>query len=199
MLARQPLDFYPTPGLLTWALLDSHRFVPWRNQATVLEPCNGEGAISDALKESGLFRLVDTADIDPAKTKPATAIGATSFTMDATDPGAWSRMARYDWIITNPPYNQAPAILPLAFDNCRVGMAMLLRLSYLEPCANRASWLAEHPPAKLIVFNPRPQFRADTGGTDSVTTAWFIWHRFGNSQGTELEFCTNWRNHGTND
>jgi hypothetical protein len=190
MLARQPLDFYPTPGLLTWALLDSHRFVPWRNQATVLEPCNGEGAISDVLKESGLFRLVDAADID--ETKPA------ALTMDATDPQAWARMARYDWVITNPPYNQAPAILPLAYDNCRVGMAMLLRLSYLEPCANRASWLAEHPPAKLIVFNPRPQFRADTGGTDSVTTAWFIWHRFGDSQGTELEFCTNWRTHGTN-
>jgi hypothetical protein len=197
-LARQPLDFYPTPGLLTWALLKSHGFVAWHNQATVLEPCNGEGAISDVLKESGLFRLVDTADIDPAKVKPATAIGATSFTMDATDPGAWSRMARYDWIITNPPYNQAPAILPLALDNCRVGMAMLLRLSYLEPCDNRARWLQEHPPAKLIVFNPRPRFRADTGGTDSVTSAWFIWHRFGNSQGTELEFCTNWRNHGTN-
>jgi hypothetical protein len=190
-LARQPLDFYPTPGLLTWALLDSHRFVPWRNQATVLEPCNGEGAISDVLKESGLFRLVDTADID--ETKPA------ALTMDATDPQAWSRMARYDWIITNPPYNQAPAILPLAYDNCRVGMAMLLRLSYLEPCENRARWLAEHPPAKLIVFNPRPRFRADTGGSDSVTSAWFVWHRFGNSQGTELEFCTNWRNHGTND
>jgi hypothetical protein len=191
MLARQPLDFYPTPGLLTWALLDSHRFVPWHNQATVLEPCNGEGAISDVLKESGLFRLVDTADID--ETKPA------ALTMDATDPQAWARMACYDWVITNPPFSQAPAILPLAFQNCRVGMAMLLRLSYLEPCDNRARWLAEHPPAKLIVFNPRPRFRADTGGSDSVTTAWFIWHRFGNSQGTELEFCTNWRNHGTND
>jgi hypothetical protein len=108
-------------------------------------------------------------------------------------------MARYDWIITNPPYNQAPAILPLAFQNCRVGMAMLLRLSYLEPCENRARWLAEHPPAKLIVFNPRPRFRADTGGSDSVTSAWFIWHRFGDSQGTEIEFCTNWRTHNGTD
>jgi hypothetical protein len=185
-LARQPLDFYPTPSLLTWALLGSHRFVPWRNKATVLEPCNGEGAISDVLKESGLFRLVDTADID--ETKPA------ALTMDAADPGAWARMARYDWVISNPPYNQAPAILPLAYDNCRVGMAMLLRLSYLEPCDNRARWLAEHPPAKLIVFNPRPRFRADTSGSDSVTSAWFIWHRFGGNLGTELEFCTNWRN-----
>jgi hypothetical protein len=190
-LARQPLDFYPTPSLLTWALLGSHRFVPWRNKATVLEPCNGEGAISDVLKESGLFRLVDTADID--ETKPA------ALTMDAADPGAWARMARYDWVISNPPYSQAPAILPLAFQNCRVGMAMLLRLSYLEPCENRARWLAEHPPAKLIVFNPGPKFRADTSGSDSVTSAWFIWHRFGGNLGTELEFCTNWRTHnGTN-
>ena len=195
MLARQPLDFYPTPSLLSWALLDLHSFVGWHGLPTVLEPCNGEGAISDVLKESGLFRFVDTADIDPAKVKPSTAIGATSFTMDATDPQAWSHMARYDWVITNPPFNKAPTILPLALDNCRVGMAMLLRLSYLEPCANRASWLQEHPPAKLIVFNPRPQFRADTDGTDSVTTAWFIWHRFGDSQGTEIEFCTNWRTH----
>jgi hypothetical protein len=185
-LARQPLDFYPTPSLLTWALLERHRFVPWRNKATVLEPCNGEGAISDVLKESGLFRLVDTADID--ETKPA------ALTMDAADPGAWARSARYDWVITNPPYNQAPAILPLAFQNCRVGMAMLLRLSYLEPCDNRVKWLAEHPPAKLIVFNPRPRFRADTSGSDSVTSAWFIWHRFGGNLGTDIEFCTNWRN-----
>ena len=206
MLARQPLDFYPTPSLLTWALIKSHGFVAWHNQPTVLEPCAGEGAISDVLRESGLFRFVDTADIDPAKVSPTgdppgfrRTFGATSFTMDATDPQAWARMARYDWVITNPPFNEAPAILPLAFGNCRVGMAMLLRLSYLEPCANRASWLAEHPPAKLIVFNPRPRFRADTGGTDSVTSAWFIWHRFGDSQGTEIEFCTNWRTHGTND
>lgn len=191
-LARQPLDFYPTPSLLTWALLERHRFVPWRNKATVLEPCNGEGAISDVLRESGLFRLVDTADIDPAK--PA------ELTMDATDPQAWARMPRYDWIITNPPFNQAPEILPLAYENCRVGMAMLLRLSYLEPCANRASWLAEHPPAKLLIFSgPRPRFRSDAKNTDSVTTAWFIWHRFGGSQGTELEFCTNWRKDGIND
>ena len=192
MLARQPLDFYPTPSLLSWALLDLHSFVGWHGLPTVLEPCAGDGAISQVLQECGQFRLVDTADIDPGQ--------PVRLTMDATDPGAWSRMARYDWVISNPPYKQASQILPLALDNCRVGMAMLLRLSYLEPCQDRAQWLAEHPPAKLIVFNPRPKFRADCTGSDSVTSAWFIWHQYGKRAGTELVFSANWRNYGgTND
>ncbi len=33
-----------------------------------------------------------------------------------------------DWVVTNPPYIQASAILPLAYYYARVGVAFLLRL-----------------------------------------------------------------------
>ena len=191
-LPRHDLDFYPTPGQLTLALLDLHSFVGWHGLPTVFEPCAGDGAISRVMQECGEFRLVDTADIDPGQ--------PVRLTMDATDQKAWSRVPLYDWVISNPPYKQASQILPLALASCRVGMAMLLRLSYLEPCQDRAQWLADNPPAKLIIFNPRPKFRADCTGSDSVTSAWFIWHRYGKGTGTELVFSTNWRNYGgTND
>jgi len=50
-----------------------------------------------------------------------------------------------------------------------------LRLSYLEPCQNRAQWLADHPLTKLIVL-PRISFNG-SGKTDSCTTAWMIWDK----------------------
>jgi len=57
-------------------------------------------------------------------------------------------------------------------------VAMLLRLSFLEPTAKvnpRGPWLAECPPSRLIVL-PRCSYTGD-GRTDSVTTAWMIWLR----------------------
>lgn len=58
-----------------------------------------------------------------------------------------------------------------------VGVAMLLRLSYLEPTKDRGHWLNDHPPTQMIVL-PRISFTGD-GKTDSVTCAWMIWHKQG--------------------
>jgi hypothetical protein len=94
-------------------------------------------------------------------------------------------------VISNPPYNVAPDILPLAWEHSRLGMAMLLRLTYLEPTANRAEWLQDTPLSNLIIFNPRPKFRQGSG-SDSATVAWFVWRR-GWKDETRVSFCTDWQ------
>jgi hypothetical protein len=74
--------------------------------------------------------------------------------------------------VSNPPFNLAEAIVPLALEHARIGVAMVLRLSWFEPTLDRADFLKQHPPA--LINMPRHDFRGD-GKTDSVTSAWFIW------------------------
>ena len=55
---------------------------------------------------------------------------------------------------------------------------MLLRLSWLEPCNDRAQIFRADPPVRLIIL-PRISFRGPggrgKGRTDSVTSAWMVW------------------------
>lgn len=172
MSSRRRLDAYDTDCGLTRALLRMHSIA-----GTVLEPCAGRGHIAQVLAEVPGVTVL-TNDVDP--TTPAT------LHLDATQPDLWQRMAgRVEWVITNPPFDQAEQILPHAMQAARVGVAFLLRLTYAEPTNGRAAWLQEHADRQVwqAVVNPRPRFRAGeinpkTGrpfGTDSATVAWFMW------------------------
>lgn len=156
---RRQLDQYFTPAHATRALL-MHVSI----QSLVGECCNGDGAISSVLRESGL--TVITNDID-------TNLDA-DFHVDVTKAEAWN-FAQVCWLVTNPPFNRAAEIVPLAYRRASCGIAMLLRLSYLEPCMNRDLWLRDHPPTKLIVL-PRISFTGN-GKTDNVTCAWMVWDK----------------------
>lgn len=164
---RRERDFYPTPE---WATMELLRRVPVRGQ--VFECCVGNAAIQ-AVIVSRFERVTDRLwnnDITQS-------IQNLDFQLDASDSANWeSRWAdRFDWIITNPPFSHAAQIVPLAYQHARVGIAMLLRLSFLEPVENRGAWLNQHPPTTLIVL-PRISFTND-GRTDSVTAAWFVWDK----------------------
>jgi hypothetical protein len=78
-----------------------------------------------------------------------------------------------DWVVTNPPFNAAMAILRLAFHHATCGVVMLLRLSFMEPTKERGEWLSQHPPTRQIIL-PRWSYKQNRS-TDSVTTAWFGW------------------------
>lgn len=98
------------------------------------------------------------------------------YTADVSKPEVWSTFPRgAHWVVSNPPFNQAPLIVPLAWAYAEIGIAMLLRLSFLEPVKNRGLWLNQCPPTELIVL-PRISFTGD-GKTDSVTCAWMIWRK----------------------
>jgi hypothetical protein len=161
---RRRMDAYYTPKHAVRNLLAYHHI-----GGTILEPCVGEGHIIQAL--GGSFKVI-TNDMDPTKTA--------DYNEDATSPSWWDSMPEVDWVITNPPFSEAPKIIPLAYGKANRGIAMLLRLSYLEPCKNRAAWLRKYPVSKLIVL-PRISFTGD-GKTDSVTCAWFIWDKYATNQ-----------------
>lgn len=52
-------------------------------------------------------------------------------------------------------------------------MICYLRLTYLEPCEDRAAFLLDHPVNKLLVL-PRSAYK-EGNKTDTVTRAWFVW------------------------
>lgn len=164
---RRKNDFYPTPEFATYELL---RHVP-QISGSILEPCVGDGAIARVI-DSG-ERVVYGSDIDPQMNA--------SFCGDATRRDFWEGVKqimpedRIDWVVTNPPFNVAPQILPLAYEFAEFGIAMLLRLSYLEPTEDRGAWLNSNPLTKLIVL-PRISFTGD-GKTDNVTCAWMVWEK----------------------
>lgn len=157
-LMRRKLDAYLTPEWATEELL--HRVAL---SGDILECCAGQG---DMAKVIALARVgeVYCNDLDPQTLWPNH--------WDATDPNKW---VKWDWVVTNPPFNVAPQIVPLAYEHARVGIAMLLRMSYLEPVENRGAWLNAHPPSDLIVL-PRISFTGD-GKTDNVTCAWMVWRK----------------------
>ena len=176
---RRALDAYPTEVRLTVALLDRISI-----HGLVLEPCAGAGQMAAVLASSNARRVIMN-DIDPAY-----AINYRCHE-DATDPQASIWTTRPDWVVTNPPYNQAMAILKNAFDASQVGVAFLLRLSFLEPTRERAEWLEAHAGhlAHLFIFgSPRPSFTGN-GRTDSATVAWMVWRRDW-QEGTNVQFVT---------
>jgi hypothetical protein len=159
-MTRHAYDFYPTPAWATVELLKVTGGICGR----VFEPCAGDRDIADVLTDAGCEVVAN--DLD--RSRSADLHG------DARDPKFWQSVGSFDWVVTNPPFSEADRILPLAYEHAKA-VAMLLRLSYLEPCGGRAAWLSEFPPDQLLVL-PRISFTGD-GKTDSVTCGWMIWRR----------------------
>jgi hypothetical protein len=187
-MARLKNDQYFTPPAIAYPLLD---VIDISNQ-WVFEPCAGDKAIAKVLEIIAIaIDGVQTADIDNELT------GLDDNDFDATAIGHWNEKfmcGHPDWVITNPPYKQPDCdqIIQNAWEFAEEGIAMLLRLSYLEPCQNRAKFLKEANLSNLIIFNPRPQFIPGKKATDSSTVAWFVWRKNWLSLGTCITYCTDW-------
>lgn len=182
--SERNLDFYPTPDAATRILLAKVNV-----DGIVLEPCAGDGRMADVIRlnfkqryaaagDFGVNRGVITNDIDATRSH--------DFQLDATKRETWEVWKPVDFVVTNPPYNNADEILKLAHEYVRVGVAMLLRLSILEPCDDRGPWLEKFPPHHQIVL-PRISFKKTVrevegkqriSHTDNLTCAWYVWYKF---------------------
>jgi len=103
-----------------------------------------------------------------------------------------------DWVITNPPYKRgmSESIIEQSLIHASTGVAMLLRLSWLEPTRNRVKLLTNSSPRMELLavypISPRPKFDPSKPGNDSMTVAWFIW---GNCtlELPPFSFCVGWQ------
>lgn len=180
-MTRRLKDAYYTPAALGKVLL-AHIPLP----KTVFEPCAGDGALASIFPASC---QIITNDIDIAKN--------TDYHANACYFDIWRKVIynhKPDWCITNPPFSSAEFILANALYSEIPNVAMLLRLSFLEPTKGRAPLLDKfrHCISDIIVVGqPRPSFTGK--GTDSVTTCWIVWERFNMAiQNTRMHFITNW-------
>jgi hypothetical protein len=173
-------DFYPTPVRLLDSLFSN---VPLDLEDIVFEPTAGDLRISQVIPNCL------TNELYPKEGYP------TDFSLDATKDELYSKLT-FDWAIGNPPFKQAFPIVKKTYQHCRKGVAFLLRLSFDEPTQERYDWLqstSNRLSHQIIFSGPRPSFREGEKGTDSVTTAWFVWQKK-HSQGTRKVYIRNWNN-----
>ena len=173
-LPRVKNDYYPSPDKLIRAWLATDTLLSTRD--TILECCDGKGAISNMLRDSG--HIVESTDITD---------GAG---YDATTDEYWVDRSP-DWVITNPPFNVATPIITHALAACKMGVIMILRASYLEPCKDRRH-LLDNRISQVSYVNPRPRFRADTKGSDSSTVVFITWLKDKTEPTQEIKYLCDW-------
>jgi hypothetical protein len=164
---RRKLDAYYTPSHAVHTLKEYWH--GWQECDHLIEPCVGDGAIVREFPEKPWI----TNDIDP--NVKADFHGDARESIECYFKEMYGKKA----IITNPPFKDAFEIyirwvrLCAFHGQSNLKLAMLLRLSFLEPTKKRAPVLSTLPPRMVIVL-PRISFTGD-GKTDSVTCAWMIW------------------------
>ena len=154
MTKRRDLDFYETPAYYVEQLIKRAGIRP---ESRVFEPCVGDGAIARH------FQTCYTNDIDFGR--------SANYHFDATD--EWPTCGCAAWIISNPPFKAALEIVQRALD-MDVNVAMLLRISFLEPTKQREKFLLKRPPSGII-YLPRYSFTGN-GKSDMSTVAWMLWN-----------------------
>lgn len=176
-LQRVRNDFYPSPTKLiqSWLAIPENR-KHFGDNDTFLECCDGEGAITDVLRSYGYD--VEATDI------------VDSPDYDATTGEYW-RYRQPDWVFTNPPFNQATLIIDHALENCKKGVVMILRSTYLEPCKDRRH-LLDNRISNISYVNPRPRFRSDTGHTDLCTVVFITWLKHKTNPTQAVSYLTDW-------
>jgi hypothetical protein len=163
------LDFFPTPPWATRALMEV--VLPQlgvRKFGSAWEPACGEGHIAEVLGE--YFGRVLATDIVNY------GYSGELFDFIEGDPVDYERR---DWIITNPPFKErAEAFVLRSLDLANVGVAMFLRLQWLETNGRYERIFHPFPPTMIAQFAERVPLckgQWDPKGDTATAYLWIVW------------------------
>lgn len=158
---RSKNDFYQTPYSITRHLLNNETF---DYNLTVLEPCCGNNAIVNILKEKWSNNLITYYDIE------------TDFLKEIN---------KYEYGILNPPYRLAYDFILKCKEVCNKKFAMLLPLNYLHGKKRYDDIYCDHtyPLKKVYIFTRYPLLTIDNVRSDGcyntgmMVYGWFVFEK----------------------
>lgn len=157
-------DDFPTPPWAVRALME-HTLSHFNTRdSSALEPAAGRGYMARTLKE--YFYKV--------------------YAFDKYDYGfcierdflTYEGLKKWDWIITNPPFNKAEEFVHKALPLANVGVAIFARTSFLEGVRRYNKIFSTTPPNIVAQFSERVPIvrgRVDPKATSATSYAWFVW------------------------
>jgi hypothetical protein len=156
-------DFFPTPPWATRALLQYVIHPGSIAGDGAWEPACGEGHMAEVLRE--YFKKVIVSDLYDYG-YPGTVIQ--DFTK-YEGPGV-------DWIITNPPFEEKTELFVLrALELANIGVAMFVRLQWLESGGRYESIFEPHPPTQICFFAERVPLHKGKWEPNGATATAYIW------------------------
>jgi hypothetical protein len=162
-------DYFPTPP---WAARAGGELIQRIDPGswTVWEPACGGGHMAHGL--SDYFNEVFSTDLHDYGW-PGIQIKDLDFLASEAD-----EIGEFDWIISNPPFVLGDAFVRKAYARARRGVAMLLRLVFLEG-GKRYRLLYDDCPLSVVApFServPMVKGRWDPDASSATAYAWFIW------------------------
>lgn len=179
------LELYPTPPWATRALFEHVLPRVGGRPKFAWDPCAGLGHMLEVLHEycdrahGSDIHIYDMAPIDAATRLKSSAFGivqADFFDAETVWPLEWN-----GWIVTNPAFTRAGALLEKAMDMPQVdGVAMLQRLQWIATEGRYEDIWKKAPPFVVAFFAERVSMCLggwDMKGSFATDYAWFIWRR----------------------
>ena len=166
-------DFYTIPKGIVHELIKNSNV-----RSSVLLPYDPLGILKDHLEQEGI--TVERNEEEE----------------NILDPQWWAgHRHEHDWVVASTMglSQYSELITEYGRQVATKGLAILDRLSFIEPVTKRRDFLLTYKLSNMIVLNPRPRFRAIGSTKDSVTSCWFVfqradlWH-----DATQITFGLDW-------
>lgn len=163
---HRTLDFFPTPPWATRAGAEILRTIDPACRV-VREPACGEMHMVGPLEE-----FFDVLPSDVHAHTPNVPV------IDWLDDGAWPAEPDCDWVMTNPPFGIADEFVKRGLRRARHGVALLLRLAFLEGAERYKLMSGDNALTLLAPFSERVPMvlgRWDVTASSATAYAWFFW------------------------